>query len=233
MISALSCAVRCFGWCLLFSFGLTVAATRAADRPSSLLPFAVAINSAQEVRIGSGIYLGKGWVLTASHVVGNRWQVPLVSIAGKRLPARIMKQEPFEASDLTLLAIDDHDLAPEIRTLRIDLCKTPPTPGERVISVTPEQEVATEILSPIWLPQDARKFDTLIKDVASTGNSGSGIFDADAQCLLGIVSRKISQSFQPPAGSGQQPVIFDLAKYFVPAARIAEFIPAGLLETSP
>lgn len=74
MISALSCAVRCFGWCLLFSFGLTVAATRAADRPSSLLPFAVAINSAQEVRIGSGIYLGKGWVLTASHVVGNRWQ---------------------------------------------------------------------------------------------------------------------------------------------------------------
>jgi hypothetical protein len=36
-----------------------------------------------------------------------------------------------------------------------------------------------------------RKFSTLISDVATTGNSGSGVFDAGNKCLLGIMSRKI------------------------------------------
>jgi hypothetical protein len=32
----------------------------------------------------------------------------------------------------------------------------------------------------------------VIKDVATTGNSGSGVFDLGQKCLLGIMSRKIS-----------------------------------------
>jgi hypothetical protein len=31
----------------------------------------------------------------------------------------------------------------------------------------------------------------VISDVATTGNSGSGVFDAGSKCLLGIVSRKL------------------------------------------
>jgi hypothetical protein len=216
------------------TFSLSCSAAKAVDRQNSLSPFAVAISSPEQVRMGSGIYLGRGMILTASHVVGGRWHpASRVSIAGKQLSAKIVKQEPFEASDLTLLSVDDREVPPEIQTLRIVLCPFPPTPGERVTSVSPEQVVATEILSPIWIPPDARKFDTLIKDVASTGNSGSGIFDAETQCLLGIVSRKISQAIPPAKGSDQQPAIFDIAKYFVPAAKIATFLPAGLLETHP
>ncbi|MGJ4998260.1 S1 family peptidase [Bradyrhizobium sp. HKCCYLS3077] len=230
MIFVISRKIGHFGWCLSLVFSLSCSTVKAADRPKSLSPFAVAVNSPEQVRLGSGIYLGRGLVLTASHVVGRWHPASRVSIAGKQLPAKIVKQEPFETSDLTLLSIDDHEVPPETKALRIALCAFPPVPGERVMSVSPEQVVATEILSPVWVPLDARKFDTLIKDVASTGNSGSGVFDAETQCLLGIVSRKISQVIPPAKGSGQQPAIFDIAKYFVPAAKIAAFLPAGLLD---
>ncbi|WP_240535737.1 serine protease [Bradyrhizobium sp. STM 3809] len=211
------------------SFSLGCPAAKATDQPNSLSSLAVVISSPQKVRLGSGIYLGEGLVLTASHVLGDRWQpAPLVWIAGTQLPAKVVKQEPFDSSDLTLLSIDEHGLPREFQTLHIALCEAPPRPGDRVLSISPEQVVATEILSPIWVPPDARKFETLVRDVASTGNSGSGVFDAEAQCLLGIMSRKISQVIPPAKGSGQQPVLFDIAKYFVPAARIAAFLPTGL-----
>ena len=37
------------------------------------------------------------------------------------------------------------------------------------------------------------KFATLISDVATTGNSGSGVFDPNHKCLLGIMSRKFTR----------------------------------------
>jgi hypothetical protein len=71
-----------------------------------------------------------------------------------------------------------------------------------------------------------RKFNTVIADVATTGNSGSGVFDADRRCLLGIMSRKISLSrVRPETGKTETT---DIAKYFVPASTIAAFIPAEL-----
>ena len=57
------------------------------------------------------------------------------------------------------------------------------------------------------------KFSTLIADVASTGNSGSGVFDPDRKCFHGIMSRKLTVEGK------------DIAKYFVPAAEIREFLP--------
>jgi hypothetical protein len=60
----------------------------------------------------------------------------------------------------------------------------------------------------------------VISDVATTGNSGSGVFDAGQKCLLGIISRKISAR----ADGESEPK--DIAKYFVPASTIAKFIPA-------
>jgi len=62
------------------------------------------------------------------------------------------------------------------------------------------------------------KFSTLIGDVATTGNSGSGVFDPNRKCLLGIMSQKITSHM--PEGDK------DIAKYFVPAAAIRDFIPA-------
>jgi hypothetical protein len=74
-------------------------------------------------------------------------------------------------------------------------------------------------MSPTLLPPTVqKKFTTVIKDVATTGNSGSGVFDARRKCLIGIMSRKIVQNL--PAGKTR-----DVAKYFVPAGTIRAFIP--------
>jgi hypothetical protein len=64
----------------------------------------------------------------------------------------------------------------------------------------------------------------VIADVDRTGNSGSGVFDAQHRCLLGIMSRKISQSRTRPDNG--KPETRDIAKYFVPASEIAAFLPA-------
>ena len=72
----------------------------------------------------------------------------------------------------------------------------------------------SHIVAPQILPFGFRtKFRTLIGDVASTGNSGSGVFDPNRKCLLGIMSRKFMVG-------GKY-----VAKYFVPASEIREFIP--------
>ena len=56
----------------------------------------------------------------------------------------------------------------------------------------------------------------MIQDVATTGNSGSGVFAAGGKCLLGLMSRKI---FIRPIGPKVE--TRDMANYFVPAATIA------------
>jgi hypothetical protein len=51
----------------------------------------------------------------------------------------------------------------------------------------------SHIVSPQLVPYTLRsKFSTLIDDVATTGNSGSGAFDPNRKCLLGIVSWKFT-----------------------------------------
>jgi hypothetical protein len=78
-------------------------------------------------------------------------------------------------------------------------------------------------MSPQLLPfKYRRKFSTVISDVATNGNSGSGVFDAGNKCLLGIMSRKI---FVPPNSEDPESEEKDIAKYFVPASIIRTFIP--------
>jgi hypothetical protein len=84
------------------------------------------------------------------------------------------------------------------------------------------------------LPRETRRFSTVIRDVATTGNSGSGLFDANRKCLLGVMSRKISQ-IRTKKNTGQKSTI-DLAKYFVPASTISAFVPEQYhlkLESNP
>jgi S1-C subfamily serine protease len=221
--------MSCYRLITLAILMLLVPPPASAENPDdSLLLYAVSINqTATKGRSGTGIYLGKGLVLTASHVVGealiNR---PQVTIAGQDLPARVLKQDTFERSDLALLAIDAELLPSSLRLRQISLCRTPPWPGEDVITVIPEETVHSQVMSPVWLPVSVRRFNTVISDVARTGNSGSGVFDAQKKCLLGIMSRKISQTRTwKETGSKET---YDIAKYFVPASRIAEFMPADL-----
>jgi S1-C subfamily serine protease len=170
---------------------------------------------------GYGIYLGKGLVITAAHVVGSAAHTnPSVRVAGMDLPAKAIKEG--EREDLTLLSIDEQKLPVSLRMRRMPLCESAPWPGEPVIVAVPEGTARSRIMSPQLLSPDMRKkFPTVISDVATTGNSGSGVFDAGSKCLLGIMSAKIYVRPSAETGGEQR----DIAKYFVPASTIRAFIP--------
>jgi hypothetical protein len=204
--------------CLVFalpSYG------RATGPDDSLLAYAVGVNG------GAGIYLGKGLVLSVAHVVGGGiLNKPKVIIVGQTLIATVVKESSFEQLDLALLEIDEATLPISLRLRRIPLCQGQPWPGEEVISLSAQGPVRSRVVSPKGLPAAVKKFSTVIRDVATTGNSGSGVFDAQRKCLLGIMSRKISQVGVQKATGTKTTV--DIAKYFVPASTIAEFMPARL-----
>ena len=215
-----------FGAGLVFGFGSE--GVRAEISDDTLLAYAanIQLSSPQGTWSGYSIYLGKGLFITAAHVVGRAWMTrPKVVIAGQEYPTRVVKEGSFEGTDLTLLSIEESLLPMRLRLRRNTLCKHPPWPGQQVVTVVPEGAVRSHIIAPERLPVGARKFSTVIADVARTGNSGSGVFDAQQRCLLGIMSRKISQSrTRPDTGKTETR---DIAKYFVPASEIAAFLPAG------
>jgi S1-C subfamily serine protease len=173
---------------------------------------------------GYGIYLGRGLVLTAAHVVGSAARTrPNVRIAGLVLPATAVKEGELDKIDLTLLEVDEEQLPISLRLRRLPICQRPPWVGEPVVVVVPEGTARSRIMSPQRLPAQYRaRFPTVISDVATTGNSGSGVFDAAAKCLLGIMSQKIMVRANPESE------FKDLAKYFVPAETISAFIPASI-----
>ena len=156
--------------------------------------------------------------MTAAHVAGAK---PRVRIANLELSAKVLKAGDLRV-DLTLLAVDQEQLPVSLGLRRMPLCQNPPQTGQAVIVATPEAIAPSTILSPQLLPADVQtKFPTLIKDVATTGNSGSGVFDARRQCLLGIITRKLYMRANKSIVARQM----HIAKYFVPAATIAAFIP--------
>ena len=212
-----------FGVLILIFSSLPCAAEPADE---SLLAYAVNVHRTpmQTWGPGFGIYLGRGIFITAAHVVGRSWlNRPKIAIGGKEYPTRTVKEGSLEGIDLTLLAVDESLLPMSLRMRRISLCRIPPWPGEEVVTIVPGAAVRSRVISPQRLPRDVQKFDTVIGDVASTGNSGSGVFDLRQRCLLGIMSRKISQTqTRPDTGKTE---IHDIAKYFVPASTIDAFIP--------
>ncbi len=221
----------------IFSIGFAALAVAIAPLPATaqsdpagLAALAVHINrTPRQSWPGYGVYLGNGLILTAAHVVGEFAQTkPHVLMAGQDLPAALVKEGTLDTIDLTLLSIDGTKLPVSLQMRRTPLCAHPPFAGERVVVAIPEGTAPSRILPRQAIPADLRgRFDTVIADVASTGNSGSGVFDARDLCLLGIMSRKISVSTRPFT-VGAPPRTIDIAKYFVPAAQIKAFIPASV-----
>jgi len=197
---------------MLFGAPATAASIPSQPTDLSLRVYAVHVGGLY------GVYLGKGLIITAAHVASGD---PKVRIAGLELPAKVLKISPFEQLDLALLSVDENKLPVSLRLRRMPLCQGRPVVGSAVVVAIPEGTARSQILSPAALPPDARaRFSTVISHVKSTGNSGSGVFDAEKHCLQGIMSRKILQ--HSPSGESSM----DIAKYFVPAFIIRQFIPA-------
>jgi hypothetical protein len=170
-----------------------------------------------------GIYLGEGLVVTAAHVVA-RYPFginPRVFIAGEDLPAKVIKEGSPDRTDLRLLAVDQQRLPVSLRLRRTPLCKGLLQFGTNVIVVYPERTTRSRIISPILIPAQLRtRFNTLINEAEA---AGSGVFNADRKCLLGIVSREIKKqdvrgrmAISPEGYAG----------YFVPVAAIVNFAPS-------
>jgi hypothetical protein len=220
-----------FGLALGAILVASTASNAAVSSGDELKQYAVHINrTPRQAWPGYGIYLGNGLVITAAHVPGNVAETkPHVVVAGEDLPAALVRQGSLDDVDLTLLSIDAARLPVRLQMRRMPLCKRPSYAGEAVVVATPEGVAPSHVLPTALIPRDLRgRFDTAIGDVATTGNSGSGVFDAGNQCLLGIISRKISVG-QRRTGLGPSPVhSVDIAKYFVPASVIKGFIPADV-----
>jgi hypothetical protein len=222
---------RLFGLALAFAcFGTAQTASQPAPGDDDLKFFAVHINrTPPQPWPGYGIYLGAGLVLTAAHVTANVVATkPHVLIAGLDLPASLAKQGSLETIDLTLLTVDSAKLPLRWRMSRMPFCEKAPYAGEAVVVAIPEGTARSHILPPTAIPPALRgQYDTVIGDVATTGNSGSGVFDAWKQCLLGIISRKISVG-APGVRLGAPARTRDIAKYFVPVSDIKVFLPDGV-----
>ena len=176
--------------------------------------------------IGYGIYLGKGKVITAAHVVG-RWPSltkPRVFIAGQDLPATIIRQGSVDRVDLALLSVDQNRLPVSLRLRKNVLCSDQIRVGTNVIVVYPEKIVRSRIVSPLFVaPEDQLTFGTLINEPEG---SGSGVFFRDTKCLLGIVSREIKKFVPQYEGRHIEVKPNGFAGYFVPASQIRKFLPS-------
>ena len=213
---------------LLGLVGSAPAAGPGSPQDAELRDYAVHIDwTPKQPWPGYGVYLGNGFVLTAAHVAGAfARNKPQVEVAGRQFPTALVRQGSFEGVDLTLLSVDPTLLPLRTGMRRMPLCQKGPFPGEGVVVAIPEGTARSRVLPPAVLPPDVRgRFSTVIGDVATTGNSGSGVFDARQQCLLGIISRKITVQRMRPGGPPQQ---FDIAKYFVPVSDIKAFLPPNV-----
>ena len=224
-------AVR--GTCLLALLLPLLCGTSAIadDADRSFLIYAVNIHQTpmQSWGPGYGIYLGKGLFITAAHVAGHTWWTrPKVAINGKEFPTTVVKEGSLAGTDLTLLSVNEDLLPVPLRLRRTPLCEGSPVPGTVVVTVVPEGTARSHIIDPNRIPFGARRFNTAIVDVATTGASGSGVFDVERKCLMGIVSRKISQTIILSKGPGPRKQTRDIAKYFVPSTEIRDFIPPGV-----
>ena len=222
---------------LRLAIGLAVAgmaAELASAQPipndADLKSFAVHINrTPPQPWPGYGVYLGAGLVLTAAHVPGTFAHTkPHVLVGGGDLPAALVREGHLEDVDLTLMSIDSTKLPVRLQMRRMPLCATSPFAYETVVVATPEGTARSHVLPEAMVRPDLRgRFDTEIADVATTGNSGSGVFDARNQCLLGIISRKISVGLRANRPGAPARTV-DIAKYFVPVRDIKAFIPDGV-----
>lgn len=172
---------------------------------------------------GYGIYLGNGMVITAAHVAGHTILTqPRVVIDGRSLAASALKEGSYPDEDLTVLRIEP---PPELASQHTPICPNTPHPGEAVTVATPEKLTTSSVIAPESLPPNLRdRYAASIKDVYTTGNSGSGVFDTSQHCLLGIMSSKIEQNVRLIVNGEHVTRTIGLAKHFVPAGDIRAFL---------
>ena len=192
-----------------------------ASKIDALMAYAVDVG-------GAGIYLGRGFIITAAHVGGRLGEKRDVVLAGRSISGRWVKVGAFEETDISILELDDVLLPDGLRGLRpVSLCTNPAKPDQAVLVVAPGSVAPARVTEPSRLASHDdplfQRFSTMIDNPETTGNSGSGVFDASRKCLLGIISRKLSATYLVFRNGEQTRETRLLGKYFVPASEIRQF----------
>jgi len=190
---------------------------------------------------GAGIYLGNGLILTAAHVAGKPTAESslLAGFPFGNVLAVFVKAGEFDDVDATLVSVDATEFPVDMQGLKpLTLCADAPVPGQAVIVVAPgsiseSHIISNDVLNGLLAPEVAEKLSTLIADVYTTGNSGTGVFDKATHCLMGIMSRKIERVRTSYAELIPKKSVAPVAKYFVSANLIRSFFGPLLREPTP
>jgi hypothetical protein len=219
--------------CILALTGAATESARAGPTAAALQAYTVTlVRLPLHIWVGNAVYLGNGRILTASHVAGTVGHPsPVADIAGVTLPTTRLRQGSLDGVDLSLLKVDVRALPkPFLALPKLSICSDDPDIGTPVLVITPKQiatshTVGSDVLPPwIFSPAVITKFNTLIADVYSTGNSGSAVFDQATGCVLGIMSRKIELTKMSGATGHPVKTVIPLAKYFVGPKLILAFL---------
>src|SRR5260370_28927016 len=119
------------------------------------------------------MYRGEGLMMRGGDVIGSECRPEhIVRSAGMDLPAKTIRQSPFELRDLALLSVDEQRLPIYLRMRRMPLCEKAPWVGEPVIVAIPEGTARSRIMSPSLVPPPYPTMSsTLTTDVATTATS--------------------------------------------------------------
>lgn len=204
-----------------------------ADYDKSLKIYAIGIVKTQifERWTGYGIYLGHGVVITAAHVVGRFpfLTYPRVLVGDQEFPATVIKKGSLEGTDLALLSVDEASLPMSLALRQNRICGDPFNVGQDVVVVDLNGVARSRIVSPRVVPAQYRmKYGTVIAELPVIGQSGSGIFHPEKKCLMGIITRAIRRYQFEQVNVRRVIKPFNVAKYFIPASTIADFIPPEL-----
>jgi hypothetical protein len=217
---------------LTIAAAIVGATARAQSLDSSLQVYAVYVLKTEPFGkdfTGYGVYLGNGYVITAAHVVGHwpSFTHPRVRIGMQTFPATVVKEGSFSTTDLALLSIDSTDVPIALQLRRNPLCRDPPRVGMQAINVLPDRTSRARVINPLSIaPELQRRYKTLID---SPEESGSGLYDAERKCLMGIMSAKMPKVVFQLKGRSLITTPQGFAGYFVSANEIAGFVPAGLI----
>jgi hypothetical protein len=204
---------------LIVSAAALALPAQAQSSDSNLRVYAIGVINVAPLKLpfsAFGVYLGQGAIITVAHGLSH-WPPftnPKIIIGGKELPATVIKKGSFPQLDLGLLSVDEVALPFSLRLRREPLCKAVPNVGTEVVVVYLDRTARSRIISPrLIAPANRTKFNSLLSEVQS---SGTGVFDADKKCLVGIMSASVPTYREKDAPAG----------YFVPAPTITDFLPA-------
>ena len=194
---------------------LVATVVHGAAQKQSTLPSAIAVGIFVDgAQSGSGIYLKSGLVITAAHLTSVEARMS-VKIAGGVLPATVLKQGSFDDVDLSLLSVDQEKLPPSIAPLDVQICDAPPWRG---LTSRTRHGLSSKLDLPVW---SGRGSCPIRYEVSFLHGSltlllpeiqGRAYLIPTTNAYSGIMSRKYMAADK------------DIAKYFVPAAQIREFV---------